>query len=64
LSIIKGELKKMDKIERIEYIKISDLQKFLDEQKEVVKKEFPEDTKWETHIALIGLIGIIENAIK
>ena len=54
----------MDKIERIEYIKISDLQKFLDEQKEVVKKEFPEDTKWETHIALIGLIGIIENAIK
>ena len=54
----------MDKIERIEYIKISDLQKFLDEQKKVVFRDFPADTKWETHLALIGLISIIENAIK
>lgn len=54
----------MNKIERVEYVKVSDLQEFLNEQKKVVFRDFPSETKWETHLALIGLISIIENAIS
>lgn len=54
----------MNKITKIEYVKVSDLQEFLNKQREVINKNFPQNTNWEINLALTGLIVTIENALK
>lgn len=52
------------KLEKVEYIKVSDLQQLLNECKDMINKDYPLKTKMDEHIILLGIVTMIENAIK